>query len=106
MRKLNAEEYGVPQMRRRVFLVATLGDNTELSKPSSIFNPCLGRRKKSNILNIDESLPSPINIAEAFLSLSYEKDLALRSEYSEWISGDKTLDQFIESSLHSCNKTK
>ena len=93
--KLNAEEYGVPQMRRRVFLIATLQSEFQFTKPKSIFNPCLGRRKKSNILCIDESLPSPINIAEAFLKLSYSDSNGLRKSYADWISGDKTLEEFI-----------
>lgn len=94
--KLNAEEYGVPQMRRRVFLIATHEKEFNFSKPKPLFNPCLGRRKSSNILTIDNSLPTPISIAEAFLSLSYTPTEGLRTPYSDWVSGKKTLEEFIE----------
>lgn len=95
--KLNAEEYGVPQMRRRVFLVAVHGEEIYFKIPKPIFNPCLGRRKSSNQLEIKHHLPQPINIGEAFLGLSYKHSGDLREIYSEWISGEKTLREFIES---------
>ncbi len=95
--KLNSEEYGVPQMRRRVFLIATHESEFTFSKPKAIFNPCLGRRKSSSIMKLDESLPDPINIAEAFFQLSYNHSNNLRSSYADWISGKKTLTSFLES---------
>ena len=93
--KLNAEEYGVPQMRRRVFLLATLDDSFSIKRPYRLFNPCLGRRKKSNQLIIDPSLPDPINVSEAFLGLSNSlEDSNTRTEYSKWINGIITLEEF------------
>ncbi|MEY8199717.1 MAG: DNA (cytosine-5-)-methyltransferase [Colwellia sp.] len=93
--KLNAEQYGVPQMRRRVFLVATRKKYKQLSSPAAICNPCLGRRKKSNQLKVLDAMSSPINIAEAFLGLSYtSRSKKLGTAYSKWISGEISLQEF------------
>jgi DNA (cytosine-5)-methyltransferase 1 len=95
--KLNAEQYGVPQMRRRVFLLATLQEKFQFNKPKSIFNPCLGRRKSSNLLKVDQSLPQPITVGEALSGLSYDaSNENLRLEYADWISGKIPLDEFIK----------
>lgn len=96
--KLNAEEYGVPQMRRRVFLMATLDIDGNIERPISIFNPCLGRRKTSKLLTCTKGRQSPINIAEAFMGLSYNKlSKGLRKKYSDWVSGAITVNEFIAS---------
>lgn len=54
--KLSAEEFGVPQKRKRVFIVGTL-NKTDLSAPSKIFS------------FDDENLPNPITVKEAIMGL-------------------------------------
>jgi DNA (cytosine-5)-methyltransferase 1 len=93
--KLNAEQYGVPQMRRRVFLIAVRSATINMSLPKVVCNPCLGRRKKSNQLIVSDDMSNPINIAEAFLGLSYASSSTKnRTAYSEWISGRISLKEF------------
>ena len=50
--KLSAEEYGVPQKRKRVFIVGTL-KNVVIDPPKKLFS------------STDESLPNPVTVKEA-----------------------------------------
>ncbi len=50
--KLNAEDFGVPQKRRRVVIVGSL-KNEKISKPKSLFS------------STDENLPKPITVKQA-----------------------------------------
>ena len=69
--KLNAEQYGAPQMRRRVFVVATLDNGIELSPPTPIHERCAGRRERNiNLGLFDSSLPAPFTVADALAGLS------------------------------------
>ncbi|WP_420319009.1 DNA (cytosine-5-)-methyltransferase [Ekhidna sp.] len=96
--KLHAEQYGVPQMRRRVFLIGILNDEKKITQPPPLLNPCLGRRKKSNQLVFSENLMSPITVGEAFHNLSTSSNgQECSSDYSEWVSGRKGLSDFLNS---------
>lgn len=92
--KLFAEQFGVPQMRRRIFIVGTK-NNFVFNPPEPLFQRCLGRREAST--NIDLfSLAYPITVGEAFCGLqklgktqfkgklTFDKSLKL---YSDFITG-------------------
>ena len=97
--KLNAEQYGVPQMRRRVFLVASRKASI-IDSPPVICNPCLGRRKTSNQLKVNPEMSNPVNIGEAFLGLSYSsRSTKNRPDYSKWVAGEISLQDYIGSFL-------
>lgn len=64
--RLAAEEFGVPQMRRRVFVVATKTGRPIIA-PRPIHAKCPGRWKTQSPVT---SLPAPLTVAEAFENLS------------------------------------
>jgi Alw26I/Eco31I/Esp3I family type II restriction m6 adenine DNA methyltransferase len=69
--KLCSEQYGAPQMRRRVFIVATIDDSVDLSPPEPIYERCAGRRENKNDATLfDASLPSPFTVSDALSGLS------------------------------------
>ncbi|TFG30920.1 DNA cytosine methyltransferase [Candidatus Thorarchaeota archaeon] len=61
---LKAEEYGVPQLRRRVFIIANT-DGYHFSKPTGLLAPVMQGRKKheSDLRKIEQ--PPPISVNEA-----------------------------------------
>ncbi|MFL0712433.1 MAG: DNA (cytosine-5-)-methyltransferase [Microcella pacifica] len=61
---LAAEQYGVPQMRRRVFLVASR--NGIVAPPEPRYQKCLGRRE---VERVDGDLPYPVTVADALSGL-------------------------------------
>ena len=91
---LAAEQYGVPQMRRRVFLV---GHKTQtLTPPAPEFARCLGRREVQG-LAIDPNtitLPYPVTVEEAIgdlqplLPVSHASigERVIRPAYAKWVS--------------------
>lgn len=86
--KLCAEQYGVPQMRRRVFVVATTEEGIDLSPPSPVNKICFGRRKPSLSTDLfDGALKEPHTIAEALAGLSLPK--SSRGDLIEWLEGGK-----------------
>jgi DNA-cytosine methyltransferase len=92
---LSAEQYGVPQMRRRVFIVAATSIELLPDKPSPLFQKCAGRRERPNQLELGSSLPYPITVAEALYDLKplcdeklvHSKQQPTRTSYSEWTKG-------------------
>lgn len=77
--KLCAEQYGVPQMRRRVFVVATLDPNVDLRAPQPTHERCLGRRLNLGQKSMfTDNLPTPWTVAHALsgLSMPYREDAA------------------------------
>jgi Alw26I/Eco31I/Esp3I family type II restriction m6 adenine DNA methyltransferase len=100
---LNAECFGVPQMRRRVFIVATRGKN-EIERPADLFQKCKGRRESiSDLTLFDEDLPYPITVLDALYDLEplgewVDKNLgarAFRSEYASWLSDQISASEFV-----------
>ncbi|PJI55267.1 hypothetical protein CTI14_06400 [Methylobacterium radiotolerans] len=95
---LAAEQFGVPQMRRRVFLVAKRG--AAVPAPTGIFDRCLGRRERS----IDRGPNYPVTVSEAIYDLpviavgSHEpaRSLPGRSAYSRWARGELTIADFLQ----------
>ena len=70
--RLFAEEFGVPQMRRRVFVVASLDPNVNLSPPSASHRRCPGRRKGVELNLFDSDLSEAVTIQDALETLSLE----------------------------------
>lgn len=69
--KLCSEQYGAPQMRRRVFIVATTEDAVDLSPPEPIYERCAGRRENRNEASLfDAGLPAPFTVSDALAGLS------------------------------------
>jgi DNA (cytosine-5)-methyltransferase 1 len=70
--RLSAEQYGVPQMRRRIFLVATNDDSIDLSVPRPTHERCAGRRADPASQSLFEStLMPPHTVEEALAGLSF-----------------------------------
>jgi DNA-cytosine methyltransferase len=82
---LAAEEYGVPQMRRRVFVVATrLRDLSVLIPPSPTHRRCEGRRERSIHLSADiSSLQNYSTVAHALSGLSLPH---ADSDLQDWLA--------------------
>jgi len=90
---LKAEEFGVPQKRRRVFIIGSL-KNISISKPKPLFS------------EIDLSLPNPITVKEAIGGLprinanggDFEMEVEYRplSKYEELMAGLISFKEFYE----------
>lgn len=99
--KLNAEEYGVPQKRKRVFIIGTLIDQ-KISSPEKLFS------------SADKTLPLPINVNEAIAGLpalltdSGEPeifcDYSSTSIYEKLMMKELTFDEFYTHILVAKNK--
>jgi len=83
--RLSAEEYGVPQMRRRVFVVATLNKDVRVEPPSPTHLRCLGRRKNLNAVASSSVLPPPVTVSEALSELSLTKSID-NEQWLQWIN--------------------
>ncbi len=87
---LMAEQYGVPQMRRRVFIVGTRGV-PEIAPPPARFAVCPGRRKRAQASLLDESLLPPVTVGDALCGLSPLQEQAVTTTsgemFSRWVTG-------------------
>lgn len=100
---LDAERYGVPQMRRRVIIVAALSEKMLPSFPDPIFQKCLGRREDSNQIDLLQQ-KYPITVGEAFFSLPslmevndyFPQNAVFNAEYDKWCKGEITTEDFLE----------
>ncbi|MFW9891930.1 MAG: DNA (cytosine-5-)-methyltransferase [Candidatus Thorarchaeota archaeon] len=102
---LKAEEYAVPQRRRRVFVVARVNDEP-ITAPQGILASLLGgRNRQESRLSTDE-LPPPVNVAEAvsdlplltpgggFDRIEYNPRW-IKSDYQRLMRGNLHLQEFI-----------
>lgn len=101
---LNAEEYGVPQMRRRVVIIATQKGNELPLPPVKVFDKCLGRRE-TELNRLKPVLSYPVTVGEAFWDLpnlaeiisEYLPDTGnLDRSYSRWCRGEISAEEFLE----------
>ena len=102
---LLAEQYGVPQMRRRVFVVASRDKKMLPEIPKPLFKKCSGRREKVEQFSLFPSLPRPINVEEAFYGLKALAEESfgnkalkgIRKEYSDWAKGLASTEEMLAS---------
>lgn len=85
---LAAEQFGVPQMRRRVFLVAQR--HASVAPPRALFDRCLGRRE---VVSAVRNERYPVTVAEALGDLpaitGQQPKLMSQSRagFTDWVSG-------------------
>lgn len=100
---VDAERYGVPQMRKRVIIVAAKNASNLPDYPEPIFEKCLGRREKEEYqmsLIVDSY---PITVGEAFHHLPalmpindfYPNNVVIDPTYSEWCEGKITTEEML-----------
>lgn len=90
--KLNAEEYGVPQKRKRVFIIGCTDPLVVLDKPTPLFS------------DVDASLPNCMTVKDAIGNLPPLEDgggeektnfrFARKSAYDKLMLGEITFDEF------------
>jgi len=102
---LKAEEYGVPQRRRRVFIMAARnGDLAE--KPDALFSSVADPSARGDTITGSHSLPPPITVSEAIQDLpeipsgggvdSIEYDRSkIHSDYQKYMRGLVSIDNLI-----------
>lgn len=102
---LNAEQYGVPQMRRRVMIVAVEQGRELPGLPTPYFDKCLGRRETMEH-RLNPELSYPVTVSEALRGLpsltpiieEYFVDMAsVDPSYSQWIMGETHVEDFLRS---------
>lgn len=99
---LNAEEYGVPQMRRRVFILATLKEDISVNlplKPKPFFDKCKGRRETETD-RLNPVISYPVTVAEAFNGLpellpSSKEEMSINNFYNDWCQGKISTEAFL-----------
>ena len=101
---LDAEMYGVPQMRRRVIIVASKDEKYLPSVPEALFEKCLGRRETNDGQTSLSFHRYPVTVGEAFWGLPalmpvntyFPKDAVIDPTYSKWCSGEISTEEFLE----------
>jgi Alw26I/Eco31I/Esp3I family type II restriction m6 adenine DNA methyltransferase len=99
---LSAEQYGVPQMRRRVFIVGSRG-GAKIDPPAPKFARCAGRRESRSALDLFPTQPYPFTVAEALADLTplgprehqSRGTRPVRLAYAQWLKGIRTSEQLV-----------
>ncbi len=102
---LRAEEYGVPQRRRRIFIIGSRYTSIE-ELPTRYFAPIIRGSKKTDVIQSSDNLPSPVNVWEAISDLpqissgggndSVEYDLSwIKTNYQRLMRDSMTLEDFV-----------
>ena len=93
--KLNADEFGVPQRRKRVFIIGSV-KKIKIIEPSPLFS------------EKDSTLPNPITVQQAIgnlpvlkagegdMILELENNIKPSSPYEELMAGNITFDEFYK----------
>lgn len=102
---LDAERYGVPQMRKRVIIIASKDESLLPDFPSPVFDKCLGRREKESMqMTLDLTAKSyPITVGEALYGLPplmdindyYPVGIKIDETYSKWCRGEISTEELL-----------
>jgi DNA (cytosine-5)-methyltransferase 1 len=65
---LKAEEFGVPQRRRRIFVVGQRNGDSEVA-PVGVLSPIIRGRTRDDVKLGAKDLPSPVSVSEAISDL-------------------------------------
>jgi Alw26I/Eco31I/Esp3I family type II restriction m6 adenine DNA methyltransferase len=100
---LNAECYGVPQMRRRVFLVGSKAG--PIVPPKPLFQKCRGRREASDAATLfADGLPYPMTAGDALWDLPRLSEVIhpelgarpIRHEFARWARDEVDTPTFLD----------
>lgn len=89
--KLNAEDFGVPQKRRRVFIIGST-ENITIAQPKALFSN--EDRTLPHIVTVKEAIGSLPVIEDGGGALELELDLRQPSPYDLLMQGDITFEEF------------
>lgn len=100
---LDAEQYGVPQMRKRVIIVAAKSEEYLPDCPSPTFRKCLGRREQVESQMSFNEQPYPITVGEALTGLPplmeindyFPKEAVIDGTYDEWCRGKISIEDLL-----------
>ena len=102
--QVDAERYGVPQMLKRVVIVAAKDESILPKYPDPIFKKCLGRRESEDIQLSFNVEPCPVTVGEALLGLPalmpvnefYPGQIDIDDTYSRWCRGEISVEEFMK----------
>lgn len=100
---VDAERYGVPQMRKRVVILAAKDPDLLPEYPEPIFRKCLGRREPADLRSSPVSPGYPVTVGEALYGLPplmpvneyYPEGAHIDSCYGEWCMGQIGIEEML-----------